>query len=297
MYEQIAKKYEGGRIAFQGFPGAYSQIACARVFPEMQALPCTTFEDAFLAVAEGEAQLAMIPVDNSVAGRVADVHHLLPNSSLYIIGEHYEEVHHHLLAVKGATLDSIRRVRSHVHAISQCRKLIRAMKLTPLVTADTSGAAAEVAKLGDPTEAAIASSLAAEIHGLVSLMTNVEDAAYNTTRFLIMAKERMPEPADDGTVVTSFIFRVRNVPAALYKAMGGFATNGVNMTKLESYQIGGAFVATQFFAEIEGHPDSRPVRLALDELKFFTEELRVLGCFPAPPFRFANRRAQMASAE
>ncbi len=297
MYEQIAKKYEGGKIAFQGHPGAYSQIACAHVFPEMQALPCTAFEDAFGAVTEGDAQLAMIPVDNSVAGRVADVHHLLPNSGLHIVGEHYEEVHHHLLAVPGATLDTIRRVRSHVHAISQCRKLIRAMKLTPLVTADTSGAAQEIAKLNDPAEAAIASSLAAEIHGLVSLMTNVEDAAYNTTRFLIMAKEPLDEtPPDDGSVVTSFIFRVRNVPAALYKAMGGFATNGVNMTKLESYQIGGAFVATQFFAEIEGHPDSRPVQLALEELRFFTEEVRVLGTYQAPPFRFANRRAQTKTA-
>lgn len=291
MYTPIATKYEGGKIAFQGHPGAYSQIACARVFPEMTALPCTSFDDAFNAVRDGEAELAMIPIDNSVAGRVADVHHLLPHSGLYIVGEHYEEIHHHLLAVPGATLDTIRRVRSHVHAVSQCRKMIRALKLTPLITADTSGAAAEVAALKDPTEAAIASSLAAEIHGLVSLMTNVEDAAYNTTRFLIMAKEAMPTPPDDGTAVTSFIFRVRNVPAALYKALGGFATNGVNMTKLESYQVGGAFVATQFFAEIEGHPDSRPVQLALEELRFFTDEMHVLGTFTAPPFRFANRRA------
>ena len=295
MYTPIATKYRGGKIAFQGHPGAYSQIACSRVFPNMEALPCTSFDDAFAAVRDGEAQLAMIPIDNSVAGRVADVHHLLPNSGLAIIGEHYEEIHHHLLAVPGATLDTIRRVRSHVHAVSQCRKMIRALKLTPLITADTSGAAAEVAALKDPAEAAIASSLAAEIHGLVSLMTNVEDASYNTTRFLIMATEPMPLPPDDGTAVTSFVFRVRNVPAALYKALGGFATNGVNMTKLESYQIGGAFVATQFFAEIEGHPDSRAVTLALDELKFFTHELRILGTFAAPPFRFANRKAQAAN--
>ena len=280
-----------GRIAFQGELGANSHEACAAYFPDYEPVPHPTFDEAFEAIKTGDCQLGMIPVENSIAGRVADVHHLLPNSGLHIIGEHYEEIHHHLLAVPSATLDTIRRVRSHVHAVSQCRKMIRALKLTPLITADTSGAAAEIAALKDPAEAAIASSLAAEIHGLVSLMTNVEDASYNTTRFLIMATEPMPSPPDDGTAVTSFIFRVRNVPAALYKAMGGFATNGVNMTKLESYQVGGVFVATQFFAEIEGHPDSRSVHLAMEELKFFTEELRILGTFTAPPFRFANRKA------
>jgi prephenate dehydratase len=293
MYEAIAEKYKGGKIAFQGQPGSYSQIACAHVFPAMDVLPCTAFEDAFAAVADGTAALAMIPIDNSVAGRVADVHHLLPNSGLYIVGEHYEEVHHHLLAAKGATLKTIRRVRSHVHAVAQCRKLIRKLGLTPLVTADTAGAAAEIAQLNDPAEAAIASSLAAEIHGLQSLMTNVEDAATNTTRFLIMSREPMPAAADNGPVVTSLIFRVRNVPAALYKALGGFATNGVNITKLESYLVDGNFVAAQFFAEIEGHPDNRLVGLALDELQFFTEKLRILGTYPAPPYRCDARKRSL----
>ncbi len=293
MYEAVAEKYQGGKIAFQGQFGSYSQIACARVFPGMDVLPCTAFEDAFAAVSDGEAQLAMIPIDNSVAGRVADVHHLLPNSGLNIVGEHYEEIHHHLLAVKGATLKTIRRVRSHVHAVAQCRKLIRKLGLSPMITADTAGAAAEIAHLNDPAEAAIASSLAAEIHGLQSLMTNVEDTATNTTRFLIMAREPMPAAADSGPVVTSLIFRVRNVPAALYKALGGFATNGVNITKLESYLVDGNFIAAQFFAEIEGHPDSRLVGLALDELQFFTEKLRILGTYPAPPYRFDARKRSL----
>ncbi|WP_337998199.1 prephenate dehydratase [Oleispirillum naphthae] len=293
MYEAIAEKYQGGRIAFQGQPGSYSQIACAEVFPGMDTLPCTAFEDAFSAVKDGSAALAMIPIDNSVAGRVADVHHLLPNSGLYIVGEHYEEIHHQLLAAPGATLKTIRRVRSHVHALSQCRKLIRRLKLTPMVTADTAGGAAEVAKLNDPAEAALASSLSAEIHGLTPLMTNVEDAATNTTRFLIMAREPMPVPPNNGMTVTSFVFRVRNVPAALYKALGGFATNGVNITKLESYLVDGSFVAAQFFAEIEGHPDNRLVGLAFDELQFFTEKLRILGTYAAPPYRYDERKRSL----
>jgi len=289
MYTPIAEKYTNGKIAFQGHPGAYSQIACSSVFPKMDVVPCHTFDDAFSAVREDQADLAMIPIDNSVAGRVADVHHLLPNSGLHIIGEHYEEVHHHLLACQGATLETIKRVRSHVHAVSQCRKLIRALNLKTLVTADTSGAAEEIAKLNDPTEAAFASSLAGEIHGLKSLMTNVEDASYNTTRFMIMAKEPMIPNLGDGQVVTSFVFRVRNVPAALYKALGGFATNGINMTKLESYLVDGHFVAAQFFAEIEAHPEDPMAKLAFDELRFFTEEIRFLGTYPAPPRRFAGR--------
>ncbi len=289
MYTPIIEKYTGGKIAFQGCPGAYSHIACKTVFPEMEALPCTAFEDAFSAVREGDADLAMIPIDNSVAGRVADVHHLLPNSGLHIIGEHYEDVHHHLLACQDATLETIKRVRSHVHAVSQCRKLIRALKLVPLVTADTAGAAEEIAKLQDPTEAAFASSLAGEIHGLKSLMTNVEDAHYNTTRFMIMAREPMIPSYGDVPAVTSFVFRVRNVPAALYKALGGFATNGINITKLESYLVNGGFVAAQFFAEIEAHPDDPMTKLAFDELRFFTEEIRFLGTYPAPPRRFEGR--------
>jgi prephenate dehydratase len=271
-------------IAFQGAPGAYSDLACRRVFPEMKTLPCNAFEDAFAAVHEGKARLAMIPVENSVAGRVADIHHILPHSGLFIIGEHFERVNHHLLAPKGATIEGLKTVRSHVHALSQCRNLIRELKLTPIVAADTAGSAREVAQLGDKTVAAIASELAGEIYGLVSLRQNIEDAEHNTTRFLVMSKEKREAP-QGGLVVTSFVFRVRNVPAALYKALGGFATNGVNMTKLESYMVGGRFSATQFYADVEGHPDERSLALALEELRFFSREVSILGVYPGHPFR------------
>ncbi|HEX5454358.1 MAG TPA: prephenate dehydratase [Stellaceae bacterium] len=278
-------------IAFQGAPGAYSDLACRRVFPEMTTLPCAAFEDAFAAVREGQARLAMLPIENSVAGRVADIHHLMPQSGLYIIGEHFERVEHHLLAVPGATLEGIRVVRSHVHALSQCRDFIRARKLRPVVRADTAGSAAEIAELGDPSIAAIASELAGEIYGLVSLAQNIEDAGHNTTRFLVMSRE--PVSAAPGTQsVTTFVFSVRNVPAALYKALGGFATNGVNMTKLESYMVGGRFTATQFYADVEAHPDERPLMLALEELAFFSTEVRVLGVYPAHPSRIAARREE-----
>jgi prephenate dehydratase len=273
-------------IAFQGAPGAYSDLACRRVFPRMTTLPCSQFEDAFAAVREGRAELAMIPIENSVAGRVADIHHLMPESGLYIIGEHFEPVNHYLLAVPGASLASIRTIRSHVHALSQCRKLIRALGVEPVVAADTAGAAAEVAVRGDPTVAAIASELAGQIYGLVSLQENIEDAAHNTTRFLIMAREPV-HPSRETPAVTTFLFRVRNVPAALYKALGGFATNGVNMTKLESYMVGGAFTATQFYADVEGHPEDRPLALALDELAFFSREVKILGVYPAHRLRLA----------
>ncbi len=272
-------------IAFQGAPGAYSDLACRRVFPDMTTLPCSAFEDAIAAVREGRATFAMLPVENSVAGRVADIHHLLPDSGLHIIGEHFARVEHHLLAVPGATIAGLRTVRSHVHALSQCRNLIRELGVTAIVAGDTAGAAAEVAERRDPTVAAIASELAGHIYGLVSLRQNIEDAAHNTTRFLVMSREAR-QPANDGSLtVTSFVFRVRNVPAALYKAMGGFATNGVNMTKLESYMLGGTFTATQFYADVEGHPDDRPLRLALEELRFFTREVRILGIYPGHPFR------------
>src|SRR6266478_3680194 len=271
-------------IAFQGQPGAYSDLACRHVFPAMTTLPCAAFEDAFAAVRESQAGLAMIPIENSVAGRVADIHHLMPDSGLFIIGEHFERVSHHLLALPGARLDQIRTVRSHIQALSQCRNFIRAQGLQPVVRADTAGSAAEIKELGDPTIAAIASELAGEIYGLVSLKENIEDAEHNTTRFLIMSRE--PERPVRGTpTVTTFLFNVRNVPAALYKALGGFATNGVNMTKLESYMVGGHFAATQFYADVEAHPDDRPLKLALEELRFFSREVRVLGVYPGHPFR------------
>jgi prephenate dehydratase len=273
-------------ISFQGAPGAYSDLACRRVFPEMTTLPCAQFEDAFAAVRGGRARLAMIPIENSVAGRVADIHHLMPDSGLHIIGEHFERVNHHLLAMPGANLDTIRTVRSHVHALSQCRDLIRSLGVQPIVAADTAGAAEEVAARGDPTVAAIASELAGQIYGLISLKENIEDAEHNTTRFLIMSREA-ERPQRGTPTVTTFLFRVRNVPAALYKALGGFATNGVNMTKLESYMVGGAFSATQFYADVEAHPEDRPLALALAELAFFSRELKMLGVYPAHPLRIA----------
>jgi prephenate dehydratase len=273
------------QIAFQGVHGAYSDMACRSAHPEMSTLPCSSFEDTFAAVRDGRAELAMIPIENSSAGRVADIHHLLPESGLHIVGEHFERVNHQLLAPKGATLDGLEVVRSHVQALSQCRDFIRAHGLTPVVHADTAGAAAEAAALDDPTQAAVASALAGEIYGLQSLMEDIEDAEHNTTRFLVMAREPVdPDPAA-GPVITSFVFRVRSVPAALYKALGGFATNGVNITKLESYILDGSFNVAQFYADIEGHPDQRPVRLALEELSFFSREVRILGVYHAAAFR------------
>ena len=282
-------------IAFQGAPGAYSDLACRQVFPAMTTLPCAGFEDAFAAVREGGAALAMLPIENSVAGRVADIHHLMPGSGLFIIGEHFERVSHHLLALPGATLDRVRTVRSHVHALSQCRNFIRANGLQPVIRADTAGSAAEIKELGDPTIAAIASELAGEIYGLVSLAQNIEDAEHNTTRFLVMAREPRWAPRG-GPAVTTFVFNVRNVPAALYKALGGFATNGVNMTKLESYMVGGRFAATQFYADVEAHPDDRPLKLALEELAFFSHEVKILGVYPAHPVRIAVREGERGEA-
>ena len=275
-------------IAFQGVPGAYSDMACRSVFPEMTTLPCRSFEDTFAAVRHKQARYAMIPIDNSSAGRVADIHHLLPESGLHIVGEHFQRVDHQLLAPKGATLDHISVVRSHVQALSQCRKYIRDAGYKPEVHADTAGAAADVAAAGDPTQAALASALAAEIYGLEILAGDVQDTDHNTTRFLIMTEEaEEPEP-DDGPVITSFVFRVRSVPAALYKALGGFATNGVNITKLESYIMDGSFTVAQFYADIEGHTEDKSVQLALEELSFFSREVKILGVYPANKFRQAG---------
>ena len=280
-------------IAFQGQPGAYSDLACREVYPDLATLPCASFEDAISAVREGRARLAMLPIENSVAGRVADIHHLLPESGLNIIGEHFQRVNHQLLALAGATLKTIKTVRSHVHALNQCRQMIRALKLKPIVVADTAGAAAEIAARGDRSEAAIASELAGEIYDLVALKKDIEDASHNTTRFLIMSKGSRVAVNDGGLVITTFVFRVRNVPAALYKGLGGFATNGINMTKLESYMLGGRFTATQFYADIEGHPKNRSVKLALDELRFFTREMKILGIYPAHSYRLAVSQADV----
>ena len=273
------------KISFQGAHGAYSDIACREVFPGMETVPCDTFEEAFAAVQTGLTSLAMIPVDNTLAGRVADVHHFLPKSGLSIIGEHFLKVEHALLGVKGAKIENLKHVHSHLHALPQCRKIIKELGLKPHVHADTAGAASEVAEMNDPQHAAIASTLAGEIYGLDVLRGDVQDADHNTTRFLILSKEpSVPKMDDKVTYITSFIFSVRNIPAALYKAMGGFATNGVNMIKLESY-VNPQFQVAQFYVDVIGHPESRPLQLAMEELGFFAKEVNILGTYAAHPFR------------
>lgn len=278
------------RISFQGEPGANSHIACAERYPDWDPLPCPTFEDAFAAVQEGQAGLAMIPIENSIAGRVADIHHLLPASGLHIVGEHFLPIHFQLMALPEADLSTIRTVQSHVHAIGQCRKIVRKLGLKALVTGDTAGSAREVAEMGDVTRASLAPRMAAGIYGLKILAEDVEDESHNTTRFVILSKApRWAEPGEP--LVTSFVFRVRNLPAALYKALGGFATNGINMTKLESYMLEGRFTATQFYAEVDGHPEDPGLRRALEELEFFSRELRIIGVYPAHPARAGMREA------
>lgn len=278
-------------IVFQGEPGANSHIACREAYPDHEPVACPTFEDAFAAIAAGEAALGMIPIENSIAGRVADIHHLMPHSGLHIVAEWFLPVRHQLMAPKGATIDGIKTVESHVHALGQCRNIIRKLKIKAIVAADTAGSAREVAQIGDKTRAAIATKLAAEIYGLDILAENIEDEAHNTTRFIVLAREPLHAPSGNGPVVTTFVFRVRNIPAALYKALGGFATNGVNMTKLESYMIEGNFFATMFYADIEGHPDDHNVALALKELEFFSREMRILGVYPAHPYRATFKEA------
>jgi len=273
------------KIAFQGEPGANSHIAIAEAYPDAEPLPCATFEDALAAISSGEAALGMIPIENSVAGRVADIHHLLPASGLFIVGEWFLPVRHQLMAVRGAKLTDIKTVESHVHALGQCRRIIRKVGIKPIVAADTAGSARDISERGDKTIAAIASRLAAKIYGLDILAEDVEDEAHNTTRFVVLAREEKWAAQASGPLVTSFVFRVRNLPAALYKALGGFATNGVNMTKLESYMVDGEFFATQFYADVDGHPDDKGLAFALEELKFFSREFRIVGVYPAQPFR------------
>lgn len=273
------------RIAFQGEIGANSDLACRHVHADMEPLPCHTFEDTFAAVESGAAALALIPIDNSVAGRVADIHHILPGSGLHIIGEHFQRVEHHLLAVKDTDIGALTHVHSHVHALNQCRDVIQELGLEAVVHVDTAAAARDIAERGEPAHAAIASELAGEIYGLDSLRANIEDAEHNTTRFLVMAPDERNAKPGSGDLITSFVFRVRNVPAALYKALGGFATNGVNITKLESYLVGGGFVAAQFYADVDGHPEDRGLAFALEELNFYSHEVRILGVYPASPFR------------
>lgn len=279
-----------GKIAFQGAPGAFSDMSCRAVFPKMGTVPCETFEDAFKAVAGGETELAMIPVDNTLAGRVADVHHLLPAKDLFIIGEHFQPINMCLLAVKGAAISDLTDVHSHVHALPQCRKTIKELNLKPHIHADTAGAAREVAERKDKTQAAIASRLAGELYDLTILKEGIQDAKDNTTRFLILSRDMVRPKVTGAPMITSFFFEVRNIPAALYKALGGFATNGVQMTKLESY-IDPQFTVARFYAEVLGHPDERGLGLALEELAFFARNLKVIGTYEAHPFRKLSAKA------
>ncbi|HZV19318.1 MAG TPA: prephenate dehydratase [Sphingobium sp.] len=270
------------RISFQGEPGANSDTACRNVYPDMEPLPCPTFEDAFNAVETGKADLAMIPIENTIAGRVADIHHLLPESRLHIVGEYFLPIHFQLMVLPGRKIEDIKSVYSHIHALGQCRKVIRKHRWKPMVAGDTAGAARVVAEEGNPHNAALAPRLAASLYGLDIVAENVEDTDNNVTRFVVLSKtESWTQRIDSSKrVMTTFVFRVHNIPAALYKAMGGFATNGVNMTKLESYQRGASFSATEFYADIEGMPGDAAVDRALEELAFHSKWVRLLGSYP-----------------
>ncbi|MDR6755262.1 prephenate dehydratase [Mycoplana sp. BE70] len=278
---------KNNKIAFQGDFGANSDMACRDMFPQMEPLPCQTFEEAFLAVENGDADLAMIPIENTLAGRVADIHHLLPESRLHIVGEYFMPIRFQLMVLPGVVKDEIRTVHSHIHALGQCRRIVRLNGWKPVIAGDTAGAAKLVSETGDRSMAALAPRLASELYGLEIIAENVEDSESNVTRFVVLAREpSVPARAEpDEVIVTTFVFNVRNIPAALYKALGGFATNGINMTKLESYQIAGKFYATQFYVDIEGHPDDANVRRALEELGFFSEKVRILGSYRAHSMR------------
>ncbi len=280
-----------GIIVYQGEPGAFSHLACQSYFPDMRPMACRSFSQAFAKIRAGEAQLAMIPVENTVAGRVSDVYHLLPEGGIYITGEHYLPVHHQLLGVPGAKLTDIKTARSHPMALGQVRKRLESLSIAPQNDIDTAGAARAVAELGDPTIGAIASTLAGETYGLEVLAKDIEDAAHNTTRFIVLSNTPLRLPHDSAPVVTSFVFKVRNVPSALFKALGGFATNGVNMTKLESYMVDGSFWATQFYADVEGHPDDDAMKHAMDELYFFSDTVLMLGTYPANAARLSKDKS------
>jgi prephenate dehydratase len=276
------------KIAFQGEPGANSDEACRAHFPDYEPMACATFEEAFEAIKAGAADLGMIPVENSIAGRVADVHHLLPDSGLYIIGERFKPIRFHLMANRGVKLADIRTVVSMPIALAQCRKVLKELGVARESAGDTAGAARALSEHPDPARAAIAPRLAAEIYGLDILKEDIEDEKHNTTRFLVMAPQPAAPP-QGADCITSFVFRVRNIPAALYKAMGGFATNGINMTKLESYMENGVFAATMFYSEVDGRPDDRPLERALEELQFYSDHFKILGTYAADEFRKQNR--------
>jgi prephenate dehydratase len=275
------------RIAFQGEPGANSDLACRKGYRDHEPLPCPTFEDVFAALRSGRADLAMIPIENSVAGRVADIHHLMPHSGMHIIAEYFLPVRHQLMAPKDASLKTIKTAQSHIQALGQCRQTLRKLHLKPVTAADTAGSAREIAEAGDVTRAGIASELAAKIYKLKILKRNIEDEKHNTTRFIVLSRKAKWASRSQKDLITTFVFQVRNIPAALYKALGGFATNGINMTKLESYMVDGSFAATQFYADVEGHPTDRALELALEELEFVTQPktLKILGVYPAHKYR------------
>ncbi|MFJ6328363.1 MULTISPECIES: prephenate dehydratase [unclassified Rhizobium] len=275
------------KISFQGDYGANSDMASRDMFPTMEPLPCQTFEDALTAIDNGEADLGMIPIENTIAGRVADIHHLLPESRLHIVGEYFMPIRFQLMVLPGVRKEEIRTVHSHIHALGQCRNIVRANGWKPVIAGDTAGAAKLVQETGDRSMAALAPRLAADLYGLEIIAENVEDTENNMTRFVVLSRDEdwAERSAPDEKIVTTFVFNVRNIPAALYKALGGFATNGINMTKLESYQLGGRFVATQFYADIEGHPSDPHVRRALEELRFFSEKVRILGVYKGHPMR------------
>lgn len=273
------------RIVYQGEPGAYSHLACREHFPNMEPWACQSFAQSFARVRSGEAALAMIPVENTVAGRVSDIYHLLPEGELFIIQERYQPIHHQLLGLPGTDLAAVTTARSHPMALGQVRERLFALGITAIADVDTAAAARKVAERGDPTVAAVASRVAADEYGLDILLEDIEDSGTNTTRFIVLAKVAKTPSIDDGPVVSSYVFRTRSVPSSLYKALGGFASNGLNLTKLESYMIGGGFTAAQFYVDVEGHPESQAMRNALEELDFFTEDVRHLGTYPADPLR------------
>lgn len=273
------------RIVYQGEPGAYSHLACREHFPDMEPWACQSFAQSFARVRSGEAALAMIPVENTVAGRVSDIYHLLPEGELFIIQERYQPIHHQLLGLPGADLTAVTTARSHPMALGQVRERLLSLGIMAIADVDTAAAARKVAERGDPTVVAVASRVAADEYGLDILLEDIEDSGSNTTRFIVLSKTAQIPPIAAGPVVSSYVFRTRSVPSSLYKALGGFASNGLNLTKLESYMIGGGFTAAQFYVDVEGHPDSQAMRNALEELDFFTEDVRHLGTYPADPIR------------
>lgn len=276
------------KIAYQGKPGAYSHMACLKAYPNSEPVSCESFEEVFESTSNSLTDKAFIPVENSQAGRVADIHNLLPKSRLVITGEFFHKVHHHLLGLEHSKIEDIKTAESHLHAIAQCREFLNTNKIKPLLSSDTAGAAEEISKLADKSRAAIASELAAKIYGLKVLKKNIEDALHNTTRFLVMEKKSNYDVKKDVLYITSFIFKVRNISSALYKALGGFSSNKVNMLKIESYMVDGSFTATQFYVDIEGHPEDENVRVAFEELGFFSKEVKILGHYPADKFRELN---------